>query len=61
MPESYEKNLSYARIHSHILFSKTCVKKAEEYSDVSLIYAMVPPNSMCKDFASTIENIRILN
>lgn len=49
--ESYEKNLSYARIHSHLLFSKTCVKKAEEYSDVSLIYAMVPPNSMCKDFA----------
>jgi hypothetical protein len=47
----YTKNLSYARIHSHQVFAKTCVKKAEEYKDVSLVYVMVPPDSMCKEFA----------
>jgi hypothetical protein len=47
----YQKNLSCARIHSHQLFAKTCVRKAEEFKEVSLIYVMVPPNSMCKEFA----------
>ena len=49
--QEYQKNLSYARIQSHLHFAKTCVKKAEEYNDVSLIYVMVPPNSMCNEFA----------
>lgn len=47
----YKKNLSYARIHSHMEFAKTCVKKAEEEENVSLIYVMVPPNSLVKEFA----------
>ena len=47
----YTKNMSYARIHSHQVFAKTCVEKAEEFKDVSLVYVMVPPNSMCKEFA----------
>lgn len=47
----YKKNLSYARIRSHLAFAKTCVKKVEEFKDVSLIYVMVPPNSMCREFA----------
>lgn len=49
--EEYYKNLSYARIQSHRHFSKICVQKAEEYPAVSLIYVMVPPNSMCREFA----------
>lgn len=49
--QSYAKNLSYARIHSHMQFAKTCVNKAREYPEASLIYVMVPPNSMCKEFA----------
>lgn len=47
----YKKNLSYARIHSHMEFAKTCVKKAEEEENVSLIYVMIPPNSLVKEFA----------
>ena len=52
----YQKNLSYARIHSHIDFAKTCVKKAEEEKNVSLIYVMVPPNSLVKEFAKYHES-----
>lgn len=50
--QAYAKNLSYARIHSHLMFAKDCVKKAEEYSDAEVVYVMVPPNSMCRDFAA---------
>lgn len=46
----YTKNLSVSRMYSHALFAKECVKKACEYTDVSLIYVMVPPNSMSKEF-----------
>ena len=48
--EEYQRNLSYARMHSHALFAKTCIEEAEKHSDVSLIYVMVPPNSMVKQF-----------
>ena len=47
----YKKNLSYARISSHMKFAKACVEEAEKHVDVSLIYVMVPPNSMVKQFA----------
>lgn len=47
----YQKNLSYARIASHMKFAKACVEVAEKHTDVSLIYVMVPPNSMVKQFA----------
>lgn len=47
----YKKNLSVSRMYSHALFAKECVKKACEYTDVSLIYVMVPPNSMVKEFS----------
>jgi glycosyltransferase involved in cell wall biosynthesis len=50
--KGYQKNLSYARIQSHLQFARTCVKKAEEYNNISLIYVMVPPNSLCKEFAA---------
>lgn len=49
--KAYQKNLSYKRMHSHAAFAKTCVAKAESFSNVSLVYVMVPPNSMCKEFA----------
>jgi glycosyltransferase involved in cell wall biosynthesis len=49
--QSYSKNLSYARIHSHIKFAKACEKKAESIDDVSLVYVMAPPNSMVQQFA----------
>lgn len=48
--QSYKRNLSYARMHSHALFARACVKEAEKHNDVSLIYVMVPPNSMAKEF-----------
>lgn len=49
--EPYEKNLSYARIHSHALFAESCIEEANKHSDISLIYVMVPPNSMVKAFS----------
>lgn len=49
--EKYEKNLSVQRMHSYARFAKDCVQKAEEEPDVSLIYVIVPPNSMVKHFA----------
>ncbi len=49
--EPYQKNLSYARMHSHAQFAKTCIEEAEKHTDVSLIYVMVPPNSMVKQFS----------
>ncbi len=48
--EEYKKNLSYERMHSHAMFAKSCIEEAERHSDVSLIYVMVPPNSMVKQF-----------
>lgn len=49
--ESYEKNLSVQRLISHYRFARACVETAEKEQNVSLIYVMVPPNSMAKQFA----------
>lgn len=49
--EPYRKNLSYARIHSHMEFSKSCIQILEKENDIDLVYVMVPPNSMVKEFA----------
>lgn len=49
--KSYQKNISVSRLYSHFDFAKECVKTAEKYHDVDLIYVMVPPNSMSKEFA----------
>ena len=40
----YKKNFSFARIHSHIQFSKDCLKVQQE-NPADLVYAMTPPNS----------------
>ena len=49
--KAYQKNISFSRLYSHFDFAKECVKTAEKYHDVDLIYVMVPPNSMSKEFA----------
>lgn len=49
--KAYQKNISFSRLYSHYDFAKECVKTAERYHDVDLIYVMVPPNSMTKEFA----------
>ncbi len=49
---SYRKNLSLQRLYSHYEFAKKCCQIAELEADVDLIYVMVPPNSMVKQFAA---------
>ncbi|MGM9941838.1 MAG: hypothetical protein ACI32N_07620 [Bulleidia sp.] len=46
----YKRNLSIERLYSHAQFAKACVKEAEKMNDIDLIYVMVPPNSMAKEF-----------
>lgn len=41
----YTKNLSYARIHSHMNFANKC-KKILENNSYDLVYAIIPPNSL---------------
>lgn len=60
--DKYDKNLSYARIKSHANFAKACIEEAEKHNDVSIIYCMVPPNSMVKEFSKykeTHPNVKI--
>lgn len=47
---NYQRNLSVERMYSHYRFAEMCVDEAEKHEDVSLIYVMVPPNSMAKAF-----------
>ena len=49
--KAYQKNISFSRLYSHFDFARECVKTAERYDDVDLIYVMVPPNSLTKEFA----------
>lgn len=45
---AYQKNLSYARIHSHTIFAKECKKLiAEQKPD--LVYCIVPPNTLTEE------------
>jgi len=43
----YQKNLSAARLRSHMRFSRDVFSRLEEL-DPDLIYAIVPPNSLCR-------------
>ncbi len=46
----YKKNLSYARLRSHMLFSKSVFNRIEgEHYDV--LWILVPPNSLVRDAA----------
>ena len=36
--KAYQKNISFSRLYSHFDFAKECVKTAEKYHDVDLIY-----------------------
>lgn len=47
---AYYKNLSVARLKSHIIFSKKVVKEAEKLKP-EMIYVLVPPNSLVKEFS----------
>lgn len=43
----YKKNLSISRIYSHLIFSKLASKKIRN-NNPSLVYCLVPPNSLVK-------------
>ena len=45
----YSRNFSYARIHSHMKFAESCLKIQKE-KPADLVYVMVPPNSMSRQF-----------
>ena len=45
----YKSNFSYARIHSHMKFAESCLKIQKE-KPADLVYVMVPPNSMARQF-----------
>lgn len=45
----YKKNISFARIFSHYAFSR-CVKKELQNEDADLLWILIPPNSLVKEF-----------
>lgn len=45
----YSRNFSFARIRSHMKFAKSCLKIQKE-DPADLVYVMVPPNSMARQF-----------
>lgn len=49
--ESYKKNLSYKRLHSHYKLSKEIFGSLENSSNIDILWVLVPPNSFVKDAA----------
>lgn len=49
VPE-YKKNLSVRRLRSHYIFAKRAVEQIQEM-DPDIVYVLVPPNSVVKEFA----------
>lgn len=47
---TYKKNLSVARLKSHVVFAKQAIKKIEELRP-QMIYVLIPPNSLVKELA----------
>lgn len=47
----YNKNLSYARLSSHVQLSKGIFKYLEERNTPDLLWVLLPPNSFAKDAA----------
>ena len=45
----YQKNFSYARIHSHMKFAQSCLN-IQKAKPADLCYVMVPPNSLSRKF-----------